>query len=88
MMHGPILWSDCRRLRPLERRAVWWQLNLQPQPQVSFEPVCVRCGRKMHFALRVDGKPEPRCDWHLSDRLPFGVRKSAFAHMHRERRAS
>lgn len=86
--HARIIWSDCRQFRPLTRRAVWWQLTLQPQEPLAIEPVCVRCGRKMQFAIRVDGKPEARCDWHLSDRLPFGVRKSAFAHMHKERRAS
>lgn len=83
-----LFWSECRQLRPLLRRAIWWQLSLHPQQPQPVEPVCFRCGRKMHFAIRVDGKPESRCDWHLSDRLPFGVRKSAFAHVRRERQAS
>lgn len=86
-MNARILWSECKTVRAA-RLPNWVQLTLGGQLPHRVDAACARCGRRTYLVVRVDGKPESRCDWHLFDRLPFGIRKSSFGHVRRERQAS
>lgn len=83
-MRGPLDYRKCRELGAGPRLGTpGKQLDLFGTPRLSRDAACHRCGRKAYFWVRLGDKVVGLCDWHTNDRLPIGVRRSAFAHLRR-----
>lgn len=40
--------------------------------------VCAKCDRAGYMVVAGDNGPEPRCDWHVTNRLPRAIRWRSF----------